>query len=175
MKDLFFPIQDIAQTFLDFWAVKLLVALVRAVIGFCLPTGAAQTAAVCAGSLICLDFLTALVAVARTPELRIESAKMRRSFSKIVAYGSLVAIVAILSRNIPGLAGASDEKNGVLGFTVTGVLGWVMLTESLSILENITRAGILLPPGLREWLQRIIGSKEKTFNQSQMEDSDESK
>ena len=162
MKLTIYGIAGIAQnTIVDHWLTKLLVAIVGGMIGFALPTEAAKTTALCAMALVGFDFITAVIAVSKDPKQKIESSKMSRTISKIVLYAAMLAVIAVATRNLPGVGG-EDGSNGVLGFTVMGVLGWVCLTESISILENITRAGIILPPGLREWVQNRVGKETKT-------------
>lgn len=170
MRSFVYSITEIAQsTIQDHWAVKAIVAFCGAIVGFALPTEATRTTALCAMALVAFDFITALIAVMRDPKLRVESAKAARTLSKVFAYSALLAVVSITTRQIPA---GPDSSNGLLGFTVMGVLGWICLTESISILENITRAGILLPPGLREWLNaRIGGGKgERSFPQTETEE-----
>lgn len=167
------PITEVVQTMLqDFWLFKLIMSLSSAAIGFAFPTEAARTAAVCAMVLIVFDFLTAIIAVMRDKSLRIESAKAARTLAKVLAYSAVIAIVAIATRQVTG---GPDDNNGVLGFTVMGAVSWICLTESISILENITRAGILLPPGLREWLEhRIGGGKgERSFPQITQQENEQ--
>ncbi|MES4793346.1 MAG: hypothetical protein C4321_10560, partial [Chloroflexota bacterium] len=48
-----------------------------------------------------------------------------------------------------GQPGPGGVQIGVLGAT----LSWIIMTECLSIIENLGRAGVPLPAGLKKWIE----------------------
>lgn len=87
-----------------------------------------------------LDTITGFMAAWTTHTL-ISSRAFSRVLVKVVGYGSCVMIGSIITQNIPGVA---DFR----GATVAGILTLILLTESISVLENVAKMGVPLPIGL---------------------------
>ena len=96
--------------------------------------------------LIVFDFITAIHAALKTG-VAIESAKIFRTAVKVATYFLLVS------------AAFTAEKTVPLAFLDETVLGFLAMTELISIMENTAKAGFAVPRSLLEKL--------KSFNQSQ--------
>ncbi len=92
-----------------------------------------------------LDTITGFMAAWVTHAL-ISSRAFARVLVKVVGYGSCVMIGSIITQNIPGVA---DFR----GATVAGILTLILLTESISVLENVAKMGVPLPLGLLKRLR----------------------
>lgn len=90
--------------------------------------------------LIIIDFFSALLAAYNTDEA-IRSAKIFRTALKIVVYFLLVSAGFLAERAIP--LGIIDEI----------ILGFLVATELISVLENAARAGYAVPTGLLNTLK----------------------
>lgn len=95
--------------------------------------------------LIIFDFLTAIHAALRTG-VRIESAKIFRTAVKIATYFLLVS------------AAFTAEKTVPLAFLDETVLGFLAMTELISIMENTARAGYAVPRHLLDKLKSFDNS-----------------
>lgn len=143
----------LGKLFADVAEVKFPIALLGGAVAYFLPTEAQQGAAIGAAHLIALDTLTGVVA-ARMTGKAITSAKLGRALVKLLAYSSVLSVVAICVKHIPG-AGIAQAP------TVTGVLSLILATEGISVLENVRAMGISLPFGLEGWLAGRIPQKEQ--------------
>ncbi len=123
---------------------KWLVAGLGALLGYFLPTPAQQSAALGAAHLILVDTITGIVAARQTGEA-ITSARLGRVLVKLLGYSSVLSVVAVSVNHIPGAMAAHAP-------TVTGLLGLIIATEGVSVLENVRKMGVSLPFGLEEWL-----------------------
>lgn len=110
--------------------------------------------------LIILDTCTGFYAAIVTKQ-DITSARLSRVLVKVLSYGSVAVVVAILTRHMPGL---NDLHEACMGL----VVAVVMATEALSVLENVERMGLkgfgwlsrMLKGRLREIERTPIGGEE---------------
>jgi phage-related holin len=128
----------------DIAVPKWVVAAGAAFLGYMLPTEAQQSAFWGAIHLVAVDTVTGYLA-ARHEGQPPRSSKFGRILSKLTAYCALLSVAVTVSRHVPG-------ASAVQGASVTGVLTLVILTEALSILENVKRMGFSLPWGIDAWL-----------------------
>jgi len=135
----------IGKLFADVAQVKWPAAILGGLVGYLFPTQALQTAAVEAGALIAIDTVTGMCA-AKVSGKAITSAKFSRALVKVLGYSSVVAVVAIAHRHVPG--GEHGQP-----ITVTGVLTLVIFTEAISVFENVNAMGLKLPFGADDWLK----------------------
>jgi len=127
-----------------------------AVLDALLPHPGNKPAAIAAIALVIIDMITGIAASARLGR-PIESSKAGRTLSKLMAYAAVVA-VAGASTYIVGL-------DGVQGPLVTLVLGVVIATESLSILENCAALGVTLPTPLKRILRSYLDDQQNRNGQ----------
>ncbi len=90
--------------------------------------------------LIIMDFFSALLAAYNSNE-PIRSSKVFRTALKIVVYFSLVS------------AGFFTEKAVPLGVIDEILIGFLCVTELISMLENVGKAGYAIPTGLLNTLK----------------------
>lgn len=90
--------------------------------------------------LILFDFFSAILAAYRTDQ-PIRSSRIFHTALKIVVYFSLVSAGFIAEKAIP--IGVVDEI----------IIGFLVVTELISILENAGRAGYAIPTGLLNTLK----------------------
>lgn len=128
-------------------AWKWLAAACGAVLGFLAPTEAQQQAVIGLAGLIILDMVTG-IAASRMKGGAITSARLSRTLGKLLAYGSVLAVIAVVCRTVEGL----DATHAAL-FTAAAALG--ILTEALSIIENAQALGVKLPP----WVTNVLRSR----------------
>jgi len=95
--------------------------------------------------LICFDFITAVLATFYTKD-KITSAKASRTLVKLVVYGIMVSASVLVDRFI--------ITQGQLFADLT--MGFIAVTEFISILENISKAGYAIPKGV---LTKLKGLK----------------
>lgn len=140
-----------AKLLADLAPSKIILAFVGALAGYALPTQAMQQAAWACLYLVLLDTLTGVVAVVCERErgetgAPISSARFGRVLVKLLAYFSVVSVVAIGNNAIPG----AKELEGA---SVTAVLTYIVVTEGISVLENVQRMGFKVPLGIDKWLK----------------------
>jgi phage-related holin len=128
--------------------LKWAAGLAGAFVGYVFPEQATANAAAAAGALIVLDTITG-VAAAVTRGKKITSKAFGRTLAKVLGYASVALVCAVVSRHVPGLDGYQQAS-------VTGVVTLVILTEAISILENVSAMGINLPFGITELLRQRI-------------------
>jgi phage-related holin len=128
--------------------IKGLLALIAVVVTYLLPTQVLQEMAIATIVLIGLDTVTGFAASISAGRA-ITSARFSRALVKILAYFSVVVVVAIAQRHIPGAASLE-------GATMVGVMTLIIVTESISVLENVRTMGFALPLGLEKWLEDRI-------------------
>lgn len=97
-------------------------------------------------ALIIIDFFSALLAAYNSNE-SIKSAKIFRTALKIVVYFSLVS------------AGFLAEHTVAIGIIDELILGFLAVTELISILENAGKAGYAVPKGLLNTLKDYKNKK----------------
>lgn len=125
--------------------IKTLAGLGAGAVAYLVPTEAAQSLYIGAGLLILLDTVTGLWASYLTGKA-IKSAKMARLGTKVIGYGSVVIVAAVATNAHPSFAGMRE-------IAVCSVLGFVLATEGLSVLENVSKMGLKVPKRLREALR----------------------
>lgn len=99
--------------------------------------------------LILADFATAIMAVRKSPTEKIESRRMWVTAGKIAAYYTLVASGNLAEKGTQYILPLIDET----------ILGFLCVTELLSILENIGRMGYAVPKKLIDKLSKYKDSK----------------
>ena len=144
MRDLISVLPAVGKLVADMPAAKAFAAVAGGAIAYCLPDQGARDTATAAVVLILLDTLTGVVA-ARSSGAAISSTRLSRALVKLLGYGSVVIVAAIGARMVPGAVGLS-------GASVGAVLGLVVATEALSVLENVHRMGLKVPFGLEKFL-----------------------
>lgn len=138
----------LAKTSEEGW-LKVFAALGGAAISYLFPEPATKTLAGIALSLIVMDTLTGVFASMREGSM-ITSKGFRRVLFKVVGYSSVV-LVASLSAHAVSMHWKDNEALAVAVATGAALL-FVVLTESISILENVRRMGIPIPV----WLVRRL-------------------
>lgn len=98
--------------------------------------------------LIFFDFITAIVATYKTKE-EISSAKASRTLLKLVVYGILTSSAVLVDKFI--------FESGQLFAIVT--LGFIAITEFISIMENIGRTGFVIPNKLLNKAKEIVSEQ----------------
>lgn len=88
--------------------------------------------------LITVDLASALVA-AGAQGIPIESRRVSRTVTKLVSVCLMVGVLAALLRLVPTMG--SDS----IGAVLSGALGLIAFREGVSIMENLTRAGLPVP------------------------------
>jgi len=151
---LLIPLPDVLRKlFADLWLPKISEAALEGLLRYFLP-GVSQDIATGAAILIGLDTVTGCWA-AFVSGKTISSARFARVLTKLLGYGSVVVVCAVAAHTI---SGATD----VQAIAVSGVLGYVITTEGISILENVGHMGVKAPPALMAWLrQRVIEANEE--------------
>lgn len=131
----------------DCWLPKALVAGAASVGEYLLPQEASRELALAAALLVLLDTGTGMWASLVSGK-KVSSARFSRVFSKLFGYGSVVAVCGVATHSVPVADGL-----------VPGVLGFVTMTEGISILENVGRMGVKAPPFLLDWLRKRLKEK----------------
>lgn len=108
-------------------------------------------------TLVALDTVTGVLA-ARLTGTKITSAKFGRLLVKILAYCSVLLVVAIVGKNIAGLG----QWHGP---TCTAVLTAIILTESISIIENVNLMGFNGFGWILDLLQKHLNTERKDQDQ----------
>ena len=98
-------------------------------------------------ALIIIDFVTAVFAVKKTGQ-EISSAKIFRTPLKILIYFMLVSAAHLMETVSP-----------ILGFLDETMLGFLALTELISILENTGKMGYAVPQKLLNKLHELRDDK----------------
>lgn len=149
MKHFVEAFATIGKLFGDEPLLKYLAGVSGAVWGYVFPPDqGVRDAALAAGLLILLDTLTGLWAAIVTGKA-IRSAKFGRALSKVLGYGSVVAVCAVVTRHVPG---ASAWQ----AMSVSAVVTLVIVTEAISVLENVRKLGLRLPFGMEKLLEERL-------------------
>lgn len=132
-------ISAITHKIIAAWHSKAIVGAALAFIGFFFDKlqGEALIALLC---LILMDFFSALLAAYKSGE-PIRSSRIFHTALKIVVYFALVS------------AGFMAEKAVAIGVIDEVIMGFLVVTELISILENAGRAGYAVPTGLLNTLK----------------------
>ena len=127
--------------------VKAAAALALGWLEYVLPTDTARHIAIWCLVLIALDTVTGAWACIVKGEA-LESRKLARLGTKILGYGSVVVVCAAATNALPSAKGMQE-------IAVCSVLGFVLATEGLSILENATKMGLPVPKKLKNALKGV--------------------
>lgn len=139
-------ITAIAKLGTPWW--KPMAGLFGAAISYLFPEQATQEAAVSAFVLIIIDLLTGMRAAFLEGRF-ITSTGVRRTINKIGGYFAVVAVCAVVTKNVGNLSGFQAVSVGA-------IVTLVILTEAVSILENVNRMGVKLPFGIQDQLKRRL-------------------
>ncbi|MBN9503834.1 MAG: hypothetical protein BGO01_08845 [Armatimonadetes bacterium 55-13] len=148
----FTPLPEVfRKLWADLWLPKTVAAGLAGLLDYLLPEHGSRDLALAAAALILLDTATGFWA-ALVSGKRVSSAKFSRVLTKLLGYGSVVVVCGVASHAVPGAAGFQPVA-------ISGVLGFVVLTEGISILENVGRMGVKAPPFLMDWLRKRLKEK----------------
>lgn len=125
--------------------VKVGAALIGGVLGYIFHTAAVADMALVALIMVILDMISGMVAAWQTGEA-ISSRRASRSIAKLLAYSCGVAGVSLAFKVIPGIGEARVVA-------ITAVLGLVILTELISVMENMDKLGLKVIPS---WVKNIV-------------------
>jgi phage-related holin len=145
MKEVDHIVPALQKLFLDAAALKWPLAGLMMAVEYVLPTSASREAAIGAFALLIADTLTGFVAAWQSGE-KISSARFGRVLVKILGYGSVLVVSAVVANNLTGLD--SLETMGAMA-----ILTLIITTEAISVLENVHKMGVRLPFGLSEILK----------------------
>lgn len=137
MKSLHLLPNYLERLTVDLALLKWPMAVGMGLVEYILPGRQIQEAAVAVLALIVLDTVTGLWA-ARVKGIAITSARMGRVFTKLLGYGSVLVVIAAATRHVPGI-GSTQEVAAAL------VLGLIIATEGVSVLENCLKMELSLP------------------------------
>jgi toxin secretion/phage lysis holin len=139
------------KLFADSLGAKGLGAAAAVIVEYLLPVQGSRDMAIAAGALLVLDTLTGAWA-AFVSGRKVSSAKFARVVSKVFGYFSCLVVCAVAMRTVPG-------ASGLLPTAIAVVLGFIIATEGISILENVGRMGVKTPPFLTKWLRDRLKDK----------------
>jgi toxin secretion/phage lysis holin len=99
-----------------------------------------------------LDYITGVLAAAKSG--RLSSSRGLRGIYRKLALFCALALGFFLDAAIPALAaqGFAREFTSDLPFGLL-IAAWVVLSESISVLENLTRCGVKLPAAVAKVLK----------------------
>lgn len=141
-----------AQKMVADWApAKWLASIAVMAVDYVLPTQVVKEAAIGAAVLIAFDTLTGTVVAWKAG--RVTSKKFANVLVKMLAYSAVLSVAAITANVVPGLS-----EYASIG--AMGILTMVVLTEGISVLENVTRLGVKIPFGVTEVLKKRLGEQD---------------
>ncbi|RYG40973.1 hypothetical protein EON79_21630 [bacterium] len=135
------------KLFADVWGAKVLAAVFGAIVGYLFPEESMRVAALATFGMIVLDMITGIAASAVSGHA-ISSAKFSRTLTKMLAFGSLIIVAAVVPKHVIGAGIAA-------GISVNLVLSVILLNESISIAENAEKMGYGFP-WMRKWLKERV-------------------
>lgn len=118
-----------------------------------LPDEGVRTALTLALVFAGLDFITGILA-ARLTGHALQSSKMKRTVVKVFGYVVAVSVVFVSLRQV-------TQSLDVARIAATLLANVVMLTEAVSILENLDRMGAPLPT----WVVRLLRQQLRDLNE----------
>ncbi len=121
----------------DLPILKIFAGIVTACIHYLLPIDELRNTAIALFTLILADTATGVWAAIKLGS-KISSRRLSDILGKIVAYGAVVMVLAIVPRSIPSMSDAGVAISVGIG------LGILILAESVSILENVSLMGYKL-------------------------------
>lgn len=135
---------------------KGILAAVASACAWLFPIDAQANAAIGCLALVVLDYLTGILASIRNGK-PISSRRMRESILKPLTYMILLLATAILS-NLFEVGKRLD------GAAMTATLMFIAATEAKSLVENLIKAGVKVPPKLRNVFEGVT-SEDPKFDQ----------
>lgn len=133
-----------------FW--KGFAAVLVGMINFVFPTPLLRETAVVAIATVAVDTITGVMAAWQAGT--ISSRGFARVLMKMVGYGSVCFVASVATRYVPGMT-------DMHAFGVGAALGVILLTELISITENVHRMGVELPFGLTDILRDRLSSRQQ--------------
>lgn len=127
--------------------LKVIVAIFLAIYGFFFDHSQLHSH-VALFFLVLIDFFTGVSAAKRTGE-KIKSAKIRHTALKMSAYFTMIASAHLAESGLPSFLQVLDET----------VVAFLLVTELVSLLENMQRMGYETPKKLLEKLSEFKKSK----------------
>lgn len=122
--------------------LKLIAALLVGAVSYVLPTQTLRDLAIGLGVFVVLDTVTGIIA-ARVDGHAVSSAKFSRLLTKLIGYLSVVLVATLAARNVPNFSDLAPAATAA-------TLSLAMVTEGISILENLDRMGMPVPKFIRE-------------------------
>lgn len=132
-------------TIVDTW--KWGVAIIFSAVQYVLPHSGLREMAAASFGFVFLDTLTGIVGASVSGKA-ITSSGVARFFVKVFGYSCCIAVCSITGRFV--LPGAGEEAKSWL---LNLILWVVLLTEGVSILENVQKMGLKLPKWIAGLLQ----------------------
>lgn len=132
--------------------VKVAAGLVGAILGYFLPTSALQDMTVVAGILVIMDTITGVAASYNSGDA-IKSARFSRVLSKILVYSCVIGAVSVAFKALPGALPMREPA-------VSAVIGMIIVTELISIIENADRMDLKIVP---KWIRNIVREQQRRF------------
>lgn len=114
----------------------------------------------CVACALVLDYITGMLAAAKEGDL--SSSKGAKGIYKKLAFLCMLGLGFFLDYAIPFFAerGLSREMNFQLPFGLI-IAAWIVLNESVSVLENLLRCGVRVPAFLVKTLKLASESLDK--------------
>ncbi|RYG99900.1 MAG: hypothetical protein EON58_02230 [Alphaproteobacteria bacterium] len=144
------------KLFADVYPAKALAGFLGGIAGYFFPEQVTLHAFYATFGLIVLDMVTGISAAAVSGE-SIASAKFARTAMKLLAYGSLIIVAAVVPKYVVG-AGAVETVS------VNFMMSLMLLGESKSIAENAEKMGYGFP-WLMRWLRARIRQAETSLQE----------
>ena len=138
----------IAKTLGDQVGIKAVVALAVSVYGFAFDA-LKNDIILALFVLTFFDFVTGIIAAKMTKE-RIQSARVFRTALKIFVYSMMISGAYLGEKIVPITSAFLDET----------MLGFLALTELISLIENVGRMGYVVPQKLLNKLEELRGDEE---------------
>lgn len=152
--------------------LKVVVAISAVAFSFMFPTEATIWFAISTGACIAADTLSGLLA-ARFNKEPITSIGSRRVFYKIMGYSMLILVARIVGQAVPMAIPTTTQASAIViaSSVVCWMMGFIILTEAISILENVRRMGVHVPYVFKKRIQDTLdkydndgGSKDGNSN-----------
>lgn len=96
-------------------------------------------------SIITIDVVTGVTASYREHK-PINSIGFRRVLAKLIAYGATIAVIGMAVKQVIEVP---EFQKDVVKWT----MNWIVVTEAISVLENVKRIGVNIPSFLLKWLR----------------------
>ena len=145
MKELYILPRYIFAGINDASWLKLMTGVVTALINYVLPTSQAQQMTTAAAILIILDTITGVIG-SISSGTHITSARFGRVIIKLIGYSIAVVVVGIAANTLPGAKPAHE-------FLMMILVGSIIITECISIAENLDKMGVPIPKPIVKWLK----------------------